>query len=373
MLKVFLPSEVFDLNISIQFKMTLRTFNENGGQDEFSVSAEIGKKFACYQEELNAPTDEQFDSLWQAQIEYLAQKGRGKFRHPDSSLPVKNPTPLKKKILLIENDEDVALDYRDSLEESGFKVIHIQTADRALEVAKTVRHFDIVVIDIRMPCGGFFGEFESSYGRKTGILLANELINHIPDVSFVALTNSREPDDAEWFEGHEGFGFAIKGDTSPRKFARYLRRIILKERPRPFIVHGHDLKALYELKDYLQNTLMLGKPIILKDETSKGMTVIEKLEKYADETDIVFALFTPDDLVTSTGGAEAKARARQNVIYEVGLFHAHFGRKSGKVILLYKKGVEMPSDLSGLIPINISDGILAADEEIRRELQNYLL
>jgi predicted nucleotide-binding protein len=146
------------------------------------------------------------------------------------------------------------------------------------------------------------------------------------------------------------------------------RYSIFDEKPRIFIVHGHDLKAATDLRAYLRETLKFDQPIILKDQVSGGDTVIEKFEDFAEQSDIVFALFTPDDPGSSTG----QARARQNVLFEFGFFIAKFGRKSGKVIFLCKKGVEIPSDLSGWIPIDISDGIWAASDEIRRELQEYL-
>jgi CheY-like chemotaxis protein len=350
--------------------MAVRRSDEGGEPDELSVAQEIGAEFASYEEEAYAPTDDQYPSLWQAQVSWL-QAHREPPPLPEPA-PVKELPPSRKKILLVEDDDYAAKDYEDSLRAHGFKVLHVRTADRALEVARQDRHFGAVVIDIRMHHGNFFGAWETVHGTKTGIHLAAELLNLIPDTIFVALTNSRAADDAEWFEGHGDFGFFVKGDMPPPRFARYLRRVIFKERPRAFIVHGHDLRALYELSDYLVNTLGFRKPLILKDERSGGKTVIEKLEYYEDEVDVVFALLTPDDLTVSPEGEPPGRRARQNVIYEVGWFHAIFGRKSGQVILLYKKGVELPSDLSGVIPIDISDGLSAADEEIRRELRPFL-
>jgi predicted nucleotide-binding protein len=46
------------------------------------------------------------------------------------------------------------------------------------------------------------------------------------------------------------------------------------------------------------------------------------------------------------------------------------GRKSGRVLLLYQGNLELPSDLSGVLYIDISQGLEAAGEKIRREIQN---
>jgi len=134
-----------------------------------------------------------------------------------------------------------------------------------------------------------------------------------------------------------------------------------------FLVHGHDLAFLYEVKDYLQNILGLPEPIVLSQQPSGGRTVIEKFEDYASRVDAAVVLLSPDDVGGKTEGALAK-RARQNVIFELGFFLGQFGRRSGRVILLYKKGVDIPSDLAGIIYIEVDSGVQAVGESIRREL-----
>jgi CheY-like chemotaxis protein len=336
---------------------------------EFAAEEELGAEFS-YLDKEEAPSTEAFFTLWQAQIAELEQKGNQ--ARKSKGIKEKNSRELDtlndRAVLLVENDEDIALDYGRLLEAYGFKVTHAHTVKSALEKASSFRQFKIVVVDIRMRPGRFFGSFETVRGRKTGVLLAGELINRLPDAVFVALTNSQDADDAAWFEARE-FAYCFKGNYPPEKFARYLRTTIMKETPAIFIVHGHDEAAAVQLKNYIQNTLHLGEATILHEKPSRGMTVIEKFEHYADKTDIVFALFTPDDLVESSGNA----RARQNVLFEYGFFLGRLGRTSGKVFLLFKKGVEIPTDLSGIIYIDITDGIGKAGEIIRRELEEYLV
>jgi len=84
----------------------------------------------------------------------------------------------------------------------------------------------------------------------------------------------------------------------------------------------------------------------------------------------VFVLLTPDDAVPAEDASdEVKRRAHQNVIFEMGYFLGKLGRHRGRVLLLYKDPLELPSDISGLIYINITRGIEAAGEDIRRELR----
>ena len=56
----------------------------------------------------------------------------------------------------------------------------------------------------------------------------------------------------------------------------------------------------------------------------------------------------------------------------IGYFYAKLQRSSGKVILLKRGAIELPSDISGIVYIDISNGIEAAGELIRRELQEWL-
>ncbi len=144
-------------------------------------------------------------------------------------------------------------------------------------------------------------------------------------------------------------------------------KILMVQKIRSFIVHGHDPAAKLGLKDYLQNVLKMPEPIILDQQASAGRTIIEKFEEYASDIDVAFVLVTPDDV----GGTSDKARierTRQNVIFELGYFYGMLGRRSGRVILLHKGKTEIPSDLKGIIYIDITNGIQAAGEQIRKEL-----
>jgi predicted nucleotide-binding protein len=149
--------------------------------------------------------------------------------------------------------------------------------------------------------------------------------------------------------------------------ARAERWTAMPKQLQSFIVHGHDKALLFELKDYIQNTLKLPEPIVLFQQPNAGRTIIEKFEDYAVTIDIAFVLMTPDDLGGKTETVLQK-RARQNVIYELGYFTGKLGRLSGRVILLHKGPLEIPSDLYGVTYIDVSKGIKEAGEDIRLEL-----
>ena len=114
---------------------------------------------------------------------------------------------------------------------------------------------------------------------------------------------------------------------------------------RVFVVHGHDDAALQGLARFLEK---LGlEAIILKEQPDQGRTIIEKFEDTSDDIGFAVVLLTPDDIGASVKAETSDARARQNVVFELGYFAAKLGR--GRVCLLRKGHVEIPSDLYGVI------------------------
>jgi predicted nucleotide-binding protein len=112
-----------------------------------------------------------------------------------------------------------------------------------------------------------------------------------------------------------------------------------------FIVHGRDEAALQSLARFLEKLEL--EPIVLHEQPNQGRTVIEKFEHSARDVGFAVVLMTPDDLGGLASAEEQGSRARQNVIFELGFFAGVLGR--GRVCLLRKGQVEMPSDLFGVV------------------------
>jgi predicted nucleotide-binding protein len=142
--------------------------------------------------------------------------------------------------------------------------------------------------------------------------------------------------------------------------------------PKAFVVHGHDEKTLAEVVSYIKESLRWQEPVVLRNAPSAGRTIIEKFEEYAFRVDCVFVILTPDDIVIASGSDDDKRHSRPNVIFELGFFYAQFGRKSGRTLLLHKGSVELPSDIQGIVWIDISNGIAEADKAIRAEVARFV-
>lgn len=122
-------------------------------------------------------------------------------------------------------------------------------------------------------------------------------------------------------------------------------QLIVPNSNKIFIVHGHDEGALQSLARFLEKLAL--EVIILKEQPNQGRTIIEKYEQSAEEVGFAVVLLTPDDVGAAVSADGQNQRARQNVIFELGYFAGKLGR--GRVCLLRKGGVEMPSDLFGVV------------------------
>ena len=111
-----------------------------------------------------------------------------------------------------------------------------------------------------------------------------------------------------------------------------------------FIVHGHDGELKHSVARIIEKQGI--EAIILSEQANKGRTIIEKFEDYSDVGGAI-CLFTADDYGKAKADKADNTRARQNVVLETGYFMGKLGRNH--VVLLADKGIEMPSDLSGVV------------------------
>jgi predicted nucleotide-binding protein len=143
----------------------------------------------------------------------------------------------------------------------------------------------------------------------------------------------------------------------PQSIMSFNGLINAAERSRPphgrrvFIVHGRDAGVKSEVA---RTVSQLGlDPIILHEQPNRGLTLVEKLEQYAD-VGFAIVILTPDDegkLVGEQLGP--RHRARQNVVLELGFFWGKLGRE--RVCALVKGDIEKPSDYDGVVYVPLDD------------------
>jgi len=275
------------------------------------------------------------------------------------------------RVLIVEDDHFYAQRISELLGDRGCDTEIVQSAQDALST--DLSRIDAAVIDLMLPnderASGITTE-ESRGGHLTGLAVARRINRNKDSLKIVLMSSFRTSPEAEEWGRQKSIPFVSKQDGSgPLLWALKRLGIFPGEcAPLAFIVHGHDSAAVNELKNYIQNTLKWQEPIVLREQPNLGKTLIEKFEEHAHKVDCAFVLLTPDDKVLESGSSDDKRRSRQNVIFELGFFYSALGRGSGRVFLLHKGPVELPSDISGIVWIDISNGVLAAGEEIRREV-----
>lgn len=161
-----------------------------------------------------------------------------------------------------------------------------------------------------------------------------------------------------WFDGppesmaklEAKIAAALNGGTPPKPVINGDKTI--------FVVHGHDTTAREQLELVLHK---LGlEPFVLQNTDGGGLTIIESLEKMIGRnaaSSFGIVLLTPDDMgyAKKAGETEVKARARQNVIMEMGMLLASLTRE--RVAILQKGFVEHPSDTAGIIYLPFNEHV----------------
>jgi len=81
---------------------------------------------------------------------------------------------MKKKLLIVEDEKNLCLLYKEELTKAGYKVTAVMDADAALKEIRS-HSFDLIVTDIRMP-------------KKNGIELITQIMGLRKDVPIIINT-----------------------------------------------------------------------------------------------------------------------------------------------------------------------------------------
>lgn len=127
-----------------------------------------------------------------------------------------------------------------------------------------------------------------------------------------------------------------------------------------FLVHGHNEVLKQSVARCVEKQGI--EPVFLSEQANKGKTIIEKLEEHSDIS-CAICLFTADDSGKANKGKDYKSRARQNVVLEAGFCMGKLGRE--RVVFIAEKGLELPSDLQGVVYINSDNWELDLLKELK--------
>ena len=279
-----------------------------------------------------------------------------------------------KPVVLFVDDELALLEqFGTVLKYDGYDVLSAGRADDVLNLIDEAGRIDIAILDLQLPIEGSdqIPPMLKKDGGELGLILGDKLRKKFSDVPIVFWSGSA--DETLWAKTLNVKNiYTLQKNIGPERVRRLVGEILNNRDGRPnqkaFIVHGHAYKLLDEFREWLEQEYNSIEPIVLRDVRSGGETLIDKFETNALGVDLVFVLLTPDDTVLSSRDDYQSRRARQNVVFEMGYFFGRLGRKTGRVILLSQGEVELPSDIHGMLTIDVSEGIAAAGDAIRREI-----
>ena len=143
------------------------------------------------------------------------------------------------------------------------------------------------------------------------------------------------------------------------------QEVLMQEKNKIFMSFGHNELLKLRLKDFIENRLSIP-TIVLADQPARGLTIVEILRRLRT------VLFCPDLLTKDDEQKDDAARARQNVIHELGFFQGKYGRKN--VVLLAERGVELFSNISGIVRIDLEPAHFeSVFDPLRREIESSSL
>lgn len=290
-------------------------------------------------------------------VDELQSTIEGLLSHEISSRAIASKQQLRPvnraTILFADNNPDFLATRKEFLEQAGYTIVPATDpveARRKLEVGG----IDLAILDIRL--------MDDDDDRDiSGLMVAKKIARNVPKIiltdfpTYEYVRDSLRPQ-LDGLQVAVDFLAKAEGVTALLDTIEdILKTTIVQDHEirhssKVFIAHGHDTVALRVVKGFLEGIGI--KPIILFEEADRGDTIIEKLERCCREADFAIVLFTADDFgYSKEKPTEVKYRARQNVIFELGYLAARLGRR--RVRVLYRNGVEIPTDFMGVLYIEM--------------------
>lgn len=278
----------------------------------------------------------------------------------------------KARIVFADNDVDFLNARKEYLEDVGIEVIPATTLSAARR-ALGMPGIHLAILDVRL-------EDDNDDKDITGLLLAAEdEFSSVPKIILTGL--GKEERVVSNLRGKLPLYLAyLQKDAGPEAMLAAIINALaivtsrvkeagpdsrfLPVNRKIFVVHGHDIVAKQDLEILLRKLHL--EPIILNEQIGGGKTIIEALERHS-EVSFAVVVMTPDDFGGSKVDPDtAIDRARQNVIFEMGYFTGKLGRQ--RVLALLKGGIELPSDLRGVVFVEM-DSHKGWHRQVFRELQ----
>jgi len=268
-------------------------------------------------------------------------------------------------VYLLEDDAFLAAALVDEMSDLGCRAEHV--SHECLHRLNRKRMPDLVIADLFLPIRTESSRQRNPRNVGEGIDALRRARELWPKARLVLLTGIASLDAQKWCDANDVTYLVkpIDRDT--------LARLLRQRKLRAFVVHGRNRVATKKAVAALKKSNI--EPVVLIEQANRGRTVIEKFEGVADTCDAAIVVCSPDDfggLAMGRAFGRSHARARQNVVFELGYFYGALRRRSGRVVVLEFGDTELPSDISGVVRIDASKTITKIASELRQEFRHLI-
>ena len=122
--------------------------------------------------------------------------------------------PFKRKICIVDDDNDIREIYKIKLEENGFEVVMAEDGEQGLAVIKKEKP-DLTLVDINMP-------------KKNGIELIGDIRadKDISRTKLIILTNFDDPATVEKVKQYNTHFYIVKANATPQKVVNMIKEAL---------------------------------------------------------------------------------------------------------------------------------------------------
>ena len=242
-------------------------------------------------------------------------------------------------------DIKIRLYYFENLHSGGFKVSSLndeKAIESMIDNSLTLKNFIKPIFLFQIRGSDNYQAIKDFLDKENSLLIFDNDCNIIHPDEFASRNIIKEGDTLHiLFNSRE---------LPPEIAQKLMKQSIIKNINNSiFISHGRS-NDWREVQAYLEKILNYD-TIELAQQPNKGRHVLQKLEEESNKCICAVIIMTGDDETN-----DGEIRARENVIHEIGYFQGKYGLD--KVILLHERGVNMPSNIHGIVYIPFEKSLI---------------